>query len=99
MSNDDVVDQAARILSTHETFTGKPHPRDHHRHQARSLDNAGLLARPLPDREQIAAAVHHVGWEVPEGYEDSLDPENCATCRDALNTADAVLALLEGRDG
>jgi|SRR5690625_768744 len=87
------TEDAARVIDD-ACYGGASSPQE----IAQALADAGLLAtaRTRPTREQIAAVIHHDGWEVPQGYEDSLDPENCATCRDALNTADAVLALLEG---
>ena len=45
----------------------------------------------LPGREEIARAIHAQG-----GITEDLTPERCSVCRQALNTADAVLALLNG---
>ena len=80
---DDIIEQAARILSTHETFTGKPHPRDHHRHQAQALADAGLLARTLPTRDEIA---------------DVILAESLFGSRTPIAAADAVLDLMKGAD-
>lgn len=70
MNRDEIIEQAARVLSTHETFTGKPHPRDHHRRQARALADAGLLAQPHPDPEPdwldapaVLAAMNECSWQ------------------------------------
>lgn len=52
------------------------------RRVARELDDAGLLARPLPARDEIEQAVHDRA--------DFLDWETC------LEIADAVLELLKG---
>lgn len=91
MRDSDVIEQAARVLSTHETFTGKPHPRDHHRHQARSLDNAGLLARPLPAREDVIDLLKWSFW--PFLSQDPVNPEPFWG-----QAADAVLDLMKGQD-
>ena len=52
--------------------------------RARSLADAGLLARPLPTRDEIEQAVH-----------DSADFLYWETC---LEIADAVLDLMKGQD-
>lgn len=66
---------------------------------AGEIERAGLLARPLPTRDEIARLV----WECattpcgtcPEGGVDWVTC--CIYCTDeAEGTADAVLAILEG---
>lgn len=88
---DDIIEQAARILSTHETFTGKPHPRDHHRHQAQALAAAGLLARPLPGRDEV---IDLLKWN----FGPFLSREPAHPDRFWGQSADAVLELMKGQD-
>ena len=52
------IEQTAQVLSTLTTCDGQPHATELHHRQARALADAGLLARPLPTREQIADVVH-----------------------------------------
>lgn len=88
MNADDVIEQAARFACT---------ARPGHDHQPRldqecawvlavceNLADAGLLVRPLPDRDEIEDAILNALREQFSTYGD---------------VADAVLALLEGRDG
>lgn len=57
----------------------------------RALSDAGLLARPLPSREQIADELS--GWPIGAGYYASSVAND-----EARDMADAVLALLKGQD-
>lgn len=87
---DDIIEQAARVLSAHETFPGEPHPRDLHRYQARSLADAGLLARPLPGRDEV---IDLLKWNFgPFLSRDPVNPD-----RFWGQSADAVLDLLRGQ--
>src|SRR5690625_690965 len=56
----DIVEQAARVLSTQTTCDGEPHPTELHRRQAQALADAGLLrdpARTVPTREEVETAI------------------------------------------
>lgn len=53
MSRDEIIESAARVLSTLTTCDGQPHATGLHYRQARALADAGLLARPLPTRDEI----------------------------------------------
>lgn len=55
------------------------------------LADAGLLARPLPARDEIAEELS--GWPIGHGYYT-----NSVASGEAQDMADAVLALLKGQD-
>ena len=84
MSHDEIIEKATQVLSTLTTCDGQPHATELHRRQARALSDAGLLARPLPTREEIAEAMY-----------DVLSPQYFGYPADA---ADAVLDLLKGQE-
>ena len=101
MSRDEIIEQAARVLSTLTTCDGQPHATELHRRQARALADAGLLAQPHPTREEIAMSIAAREWsmEIRPVHWTDMEPEaqlefseNC----DAWEYADAVLALLKG---
>ena len=77
------IEQTAQVLSTLTTCDGQPHATELHRKQARALADAGLLARPLPTREEIA---------------DVILAESLFGHRTPIAAADAVLDLLKGQD-
>ena len=83
MSHDEVIEQTARVLSTLTTCDGQPHATELHHRQARALAEAGLLARPLPTREEIA---------------DVILAGSLFGHRTPIAIADAVLALLKGQE-
>lgn len=104
MNNDDVIDQAARVLArlepgedwpTNESLGGGMTGTrdDEHRQemldQARALADAGLLTRPLPTREQLADAL----W-------DALEDGGWVSTSGhyPYEIAAAVLALLNGQE-
>ena len=83
MSRDEIIEQAARVLSTITTCDGQPHVTELHRRQAQTLADAGLLARTLPTREEIA---------------DVILAESLFGSRTPIAAADAVIDLLKGQD-
>jgi len=81
----DIVEQAARVLSTQTTCDGEPHPTEVHRRQAQALADAGLLAEPartVPTREELVEAV------------SDIDAESWPNPASTEEIADAILALL-----
>lgn len=86
MSHDEIIEQAAQVLSTLTTCDGQPRATELHRRQALALADAGLLARPLPTRDEIAESIYDV---LSSKYGDFNYP---------TDAADAVLALLKGQD-
>lgn len=90
-TRDDIIEQAAQVLSTLTTCDGQPHATELHRRQANALADAGLLARPLPDRQELADELS--GWPIGDGYYQT----SVATA-EARDMADAVIALLKGQD-
>ena len=83
MNHNDIIEQAAQVLSTLTTCDGQPHATELHRRQAQTLADAGLLARPLPSYDEIVNACRNgmnTGGPFP------------------WPAADAVLALLKGQD-
>lgn len=91
MNYDEIIEQAAQVLSTLTTCDGQRHATELHRRQARALADAGLLARPLPDRDEIAEELS--GLPIGDGYYQSR-----VIMAEAREMADAVLALLKGQD-
>lgn len=83
MNHNDIIEQAAQVLSTLTTCDGQPHATELHRRQAQALSDAGFLARPLPTREEIA---------------DVILAESLFGSRTPIAAADAVLAHLKGQD-
>ena len=59
--------------------------------RAQALADAGLLARTLPTREEIADELS--GWPIGTGYYQTR-----VATDEAQDMADAVLALLKGQD-
>lgn len=95
MSHEEMIEQAARLACT---------ARPGHDHQPRldqecawvlavceNLADAGLLARPLPTRDEIAEELN--GWPIGDGYYQSR-----VIMAEAREMADAVLALLKGQE-
>ena len=91
MSHDEIIEQAAQVLSTLTTCDGQPHATELHHRQARALADAGLLARPLPSREEVS---DRLKWEFRPFLAHSPAHPN----RFWGQAADAVLALLKGQD-
>ena len=97
MRDSDVIEQAARVLSRAWGNMSTNESLGFQRMLAGALADAGLLARPLPDRDEIARAV----------FIES-DHRNAAVMAQAWDApgdggrqrwwgyADAVLALLKG---
>ena len=85
MNRDEIIEQSAQVLSTYTTCDGRPYATELHRRQAHALADAGLLARPLPTRDEIAMAMYEV-----------LDPQYGDFCT-PHDAADAVLELLKGK--
>ena len=87
MSRDESIEQAAQVLSTSTTCDGQPYATELHRRQAHALADAGLLAQPMPTREEIADTIYDAlevgGWYSVLG----LYP---------YEVANAVLDLLKG---
>ena len=64
----DIIEQAARVLSTLTTCDGEPNATELHRRQAHALADAGLLARSLPepdwlDAPAVLAAMDDCSWQ------------------------------------
>lgn len=91
MNRDETIEQAARVLSTSTTCDGQPHATELHYRQARALTDAGLLARPLPDRAEISYLLKREFW--PFLAHDPANPD-----RFWGQATDAVLDLLKGQD-
>lgn len=88
MNHDDIIEKSAQVLSTFTTCDGQPHATELHRRQANALADAGLLARHLPTREEIAKAIAD-GW-------NSVTTLNVTTQSiGPTAAADAVLTLLK----
>ena len=87
MNTDDVIDKAAKVLYDHNHLT----PTDWADAWvlAERLDAAGLLARPLPTRDEIADILN--GWPIGTGHY-----ANFVSIDEAQDIADEVLELLEG---
>lgn len=81
----DVIEQAARVLSDSWQNMHTNESLGRQRMLADALADAGLLARPLPTREEIDRVMDEadakIGWVATGNY---------------LHYADALLALLEG---
>ena len=92
MNADDVVGRAAKVLYDNNHLT----PTDWADAWvlAERLDAAGLLARPLPTREEIANALH--GDQCPD--DPDLDESCSCGAGDYDRMGDIVLALLKGQD-
>lgn len=83
MSHDDMVDQAAKVLSRAWKNIHTNESLGYQRMLAGALADAGLLARPLPTRYEISEVI------LAESLFGSRTP---------IAAADAVLALLKGQD-
>ena len=95
----DIVEQAARVLSTQTTCDGEPHPTELHRRQAQALADAGLLrdpARTVPTREEVETAIGGVLFNA-SNHPDPVTVlgKDVGPLRDKVT--DAVLALLAGQ--
>lgn len=106
MSTDDVIEQAARVLAglePGEDWSTKEHwgalkawgdvyvkIMANFKDQAQALADAGLLARPLPTRDEIADELS--GWPIGTGYYQTT-----VATDEARDMADAVLELLKGK--
>ncbi|MBM9432355.1 hypothetical protein [Flaviflexus equikiangi] len=86
MRNDDVIEQATRVLSRAWGNMATNDSLGRQRMLACALADAGLLARTPPSREQIAMAIYEV---LDSQYGDFCIPDDAA---------DAVLALMKGQD-
>ena len=99
MSRDEIIEQATKVMHAEVCFPCDPqgcdwtHTREEARY-ARALADAGLLAQPLPTREEIANALR--GDNCP----DDPDPDEYCSCdgSDFYRMADIVLDLLKGQD-
>ena len=104
MSHDEIIEKATQVLSTLTTCDGQPHATELHRRQARALSDAGLLARLLPTREEIAMAIAARHWDRESGdvevWHDLTRGEREAVAENYLtwDSADAVLSLLKGQE-
>ena len=83
MNRDEIIEQTARVLSALTTCDGQPHATELHHRQARALADAGLLARPLPSKEEIA---------------DVIQAGNLFGHHTPTAIASAVLRLLKGQE-
>ena len=83
MSNDDVVREAISIMQDYGNGADGLNAVGQREALAQALADAGLLARPLPTREEIA---------------DVILAESLFGSRTPIAAADAVLALLKGQD-
>src|SRR5690625_623265 len=94
----DIVEQAARVLSTQTTCDGEPHPTELHRRQAQALADAGLLrdpARTVPTREEIAVAIMQADREPHSDYTPQADAV-LALMADQPTVAEVKAEALEG---
>lgn len=104
----DIIEQSARAVAAHiwDRDTGEAPPwgaltpseqdavieNEQAGGIARALASAGLLARPLPTRDEIARAMWDVSPDADKPWPRADGPERNWYLRDA----DAVLKLLEG---
>lgn len=98
MNTDDVVEQATKVMHAEVCCPCDPQGcnwvHTPEARYARALADAGLLARPLPAREQVADAILEAELRHrPPGIGGQVVP---AIGDRHLAVADAVLALLEG---
>ena len=106
----DIIEQATKVMHAKVCCPCDPEGCDWtetpEARYAWALADAGLLARPLPDREDIAATLFahsEVLTEFPDGPVTCM---HCETVVDGTNLhtdlsshqADAVLALLKGQE-
>lgn len=90
MNPEEIIEQAAQVLSTLTTCDGQPYASELHRRQARALAEAGLLGQPLPTLDEIADELS--GWPIGAGYYQTR-----VAIDEARDMADAVLDLLKGQ--
>ena len=86
MSNDDVVEQAAKVLARAWKNMHTNESLGFQRMLAGALADAGLLARPLPDRDEIADVLR-----------SNILGASAFAQSVRLEMADAVLELLKER--
>ena len=93
--NDEILEQATKVMHAEVCcpcdpkgcdWTHTPEAR-----YARALADAGLLARPLPTREEIADELN--GWLIWSGYYQTQ-----VTIDAARDMADVVLDILKGQE-
>ena len=95
MNHDEIIEQATKTMHAEVCCPCDPQGCDWtHTREARyahALADAGLLARPLPAKDDIAEEL--TGWPIGTGYyqiQVAID--------EARDMADAVLALMKGQD-
>ena len=96
MSRDEIIEQATKVMHAEVCYPCDPQGCDwtHTREQARyahALADAGLLARSLPTRDEIATAI-------ADGWNSVTTLNATAQSIGPSAAADAVLALLKGQD-
>lgn len=95
MSHDEIIEQATKVMHAEVCCPCDPQGCDWthtpEARYARALADAGLLARPLPDREEVIHLLKREFW--PFLAHDPAHP-----ARFWGYPADAVLALLKGQD-
>lgn len=106
MSHDEIIEQATKVMRAEVCRPFDPQGWKHTREAryAWALADAGLLARPLPDRAEIAMAIAARHWDRDSGdvevWHDLTDSEKENVAENYLtwDSAYAVLALLKGQD-
>lgn len=87
----DVIERAAQVLSTLTTCDGQPYATELHRRQARALADAGMLARPVPTRDEVRRVLEHEFWPFL-----AHSPHNPETFWG--EATDAVMDLMKGQN-
>ena len=106
MSHDEIIEQATKVMHAEVCRPLDPQGWTHTREAryAWALADAGLLARPLPTRDEIAMAIAAHHWDRESGdvevWHDLTLGEREAVANNYLtwDSADAVLALLKGQE-
>lgn len=113
MNRDEIIEQAVQVVHVaiaHRWMTVSSALREDGDYPellgdiARALADAGLLARPLPSREEIAMSIAARHWDRDSGevevWHDLTDSEKENVAENYLtwDSADAVLDLLKGQD-
>ena len=93
MSRDEIIEPATKVMHAEVCCPCDPQGCDWtttpEARYARALADAGLLARPLPDREETAGTI--AGWMYTTD-----EPRDFASL--SYKVTDAVLDLLKGQD-
>ena len=106
MSREEMIERATKAMHAEvgRRFDPKGWAHTREARYAWALAEAGLLARPLPTREEIAMAIAAYHWDRESGdvevWDDLTLGEREAVAENYLtwDSADAVLALLKGQD-